>query len=136
MNFTEDNGTVKYDRVTDVLYDVTDGYLSNKPSVTYMSGASSDGLGRVLGDSDAEQDELASELLSSISTLSRILRDYQIKGKEEAYVLERAVKKTGQISKLSDKYSLQDATYANNHHQDVIDICSVLSERYSQLTEK
>lgn len=130
LSFTDDNGSIQFERIQDILVDTTDGYLSNKKGVTYRPDKSSP-LSQLIGDGVDEEEvqEVGSRLLKSLSNLHSIVMDYTIKDKDAEYVIHRMSKLTGEISKLSDSYSMKDSTYSRNYHDDIIAICEAINRK-------
>lgn len=130
LSFIDDDGTLHFKRIQDILVDTTDEYLSNKKGVTYLPDNSSP-LSQLMGGGVDEEElqEVGSRLLKSLSSLHSLVMDYTIKDKDADYVIHRMRKLTGEISKLSDSYSMKDSTYSRNYHNDIIAICEAINRQ-------
>jgi hypothetical protein len=127
-------GELEWQRVQDMLTDITDGYLSNVQGVEYQNASGANGLLEALaGDSgtEATADVVGSRLLKSISRMHGIVIDFTIKDKPEDDVLHRLSKFATVASNLSDEYAMKDRTYRQQFHDDVLEICEAVRSAQS-----
>ena len=128
--YTSENGDFRFEKASETIVDLTDGYLSNKQNVEYVGGSTG-----FLGfeDENDDKNDLASRLLSTLSQIHSIITDHTIIDQEKRENLERLDRFTTLLSKLSDKYSNQDQIYAESFHDEVIDICQSINEAKENL---
>lgn len=129
VEFSE-NGEFQFEKANDFILDMTDGYLSNLPGVTYHPDGNNP-LGSLLrGDTvDKEEvDEVGSRLLKSFSWVHNIFLDYDESEDNLDYVLERAGRKTARISKLADKYANYNDDFRKNYYDDVLNFVEALNK--------
>lgn len=127
-----ENGEFMFEKASETIVDLTDGYLSNKKNIQYVSSSSKDSL---LFDNseDIDQDDIGSRLLSTLSTIHSILIDRTIQDQNKERNLERLERFNSVASKLSDKYSQSDSMYAQSFHEDVLDICESIQIAYNNI---
>jgi hypothetical protein len=134
MEFFE-NGQVQFEKMSTIIIDTTDGYLSNVNGVEYQSGTPEhiSSLLQLAGgpqDSDdvTDANEIGGQLLSILSQIHDILMEKYIHEKDEQFVMDRLTKFTGLAQKLSEAYAQTDPYYENNFHNDIVIICETLEE--------
>jgi hypothetical protein len=128
-----DNRGFMFEKASETIVDLTDGYLSNKNNVQYVESSSEDLLFGGLDDDGAEDDKLGSRLLSTLSTIHSIILDRTVSDQNKKRNLERLEKFNTLASKLSDKYAQADSMYGESFHQDVIDICESIQVAHNNL---
>lgn len=136
MNYINDNNRFKFEKASETIRDMTDGYLSNIEKINYQGGSNigSGGLFSELSDEEKEDHIIGSRLLSTLSQIHSILIDHTISDQDIERNLERLTKFSSVASKLSDKYAKEDSLYAQNFHQDVIDICQAIENSYERVS--
>lgn len=125
------DGNFRFKKASEMIVDITDGYLSNKQNVDYAR--SSTGWLELSEDNSEDENHLASRLLSTLSQVHSIITDHTICGQDKDENLERLERFTTILSKLSDRYSQKDQIYAESFHSDVIDICQAIKSSKKNL---
>jgi hypothetical protein len=135
--YREPTGELRWDHLTGVLRDVTDGYLTGIAGIE-RHPARDRHLHSLFSTesslSDAEPSGLGRQLLQGVSQLHSLAIEHSISGEYEADILYRLVKFVPVVSKLSDEYARSDSIYAEQWHGDLIDICDAIVERNRALT--
>lgn len=133
MEFTK-NGTPQYEKMSTMITDTTDGYLSNVGGIEYQSGSPAE-LKNMLQQiaptnsgrgGSGNANEIGGQLMSILSQLHNILTDITIHDQDESLALERLTNFTGLATKLSEAYSQTDPYYEENFHENIVKICEVI----------
>lgn len=127
------NGKFMFEKASETIVDLTDGYLSNKNNVQYVQSSSEGLLFGSLDDDEDEDDQIGSRLLSTLSTMHSIILDRTVSDQNKKRNLERLERFNTLASKLSDKYAQKDSMYAESFHEEVIDICESIQVAHNNL---
>lgn len=120
------DGYLDWERMSSIIIDVTDKYLSEKQAVVYNPDGNNQLIYRDSPDDTDEIDEVGSRLLSTLSNVHFMTIDFIVHDEDEEEVLYRLEKLLPVLSKLSDKYSMRDSMYSSQYHNDIIDICEAV----------
>lgn len=137
MKYINENNEFKFEYAQETITDLNDGFLSNIEGVTYQSGSTNkiDDLITKSGEEDSNESEVGSRLLSTLSTIHSIIIDHTISDQKAERNLERLERFNSVASKLSDQYAKENDLYADNFHNDVIDICQSIQVCHKQIKD-
>lgn len=147
INYTDDDGTLRWSLIPDMIDDIRSGYLApaagderkpNRPSYGMVNpfdigpgpSTRSDQFRHDSDDDEPdEQAEARQSLFESLSKLHDIVTDHTTYGSSrsssEAETLYRLSRFAPIVSRASDRYAAHDPNY-RHYHEDIVAICDAI----------